>query len=185
MVDIAVEKLRMFCAAVSISGNRDDLGTFAPVARERRIECGPAAGMEAGLEAAAEDWALFVPVDVPGVSVKLLEAWVAEALRREANGVRLSFLRAGGVRQPTFCLLHRDCREVVTRALDQSLLKVGLIFERVAESLGAGSVWMADAETFAQENGNTADKTPKWFANLNTPEDLAAWQGAASGADLH
>ena len=52
LVEIAVEKLREFCAEVSIAGNRDDLSVFAPVAHETRVDCGPAAGIEAGLKAA-------------------------------------------------------------------------------------------------------------------------------------
>src|ERR1700761_8141432 len=71
MVEIAVEKLRGFCSAVSIAGNREDLSSFAPVVTETRVDCGPAAGIEAGLQACTELWAMFVPVDVPLVPGEL------------------------------------------------------------------------------------------------------------------
>ena len=51
MAEIAVEKLRSFCGAVSLCGNRDDLCTLAPVVHESRENAGPAAGIDAGLKA--------------------------------------------------------------------------------------------------------------------------------------
>ena len=72
LVDIAVEKLRGLCAEVSIVGNREDLREFAPLVMEDRVECGPAAGMEAGLKASRHEWNMFVPVDVPLLPAELL-----------------------------------------------------------------------------------------------------------------
>ena len=75
MVEIAVEKLRGFCEEVTIAGNREDLAGFAPVVRESRTGVGPAAGVEAGLGAARQEWAMFLPVDVPLVPEELLRRW--------------------------------------------------------------------------------------------------------------
>ena len=82
LVEIAVEKLRTFCEHVSVSGNREDLARFAEVVPETRTGEGPAAGIEAGLRAAREDWAMFVPVDVPLVPAELLRRWCEEAQQR-------------------------------------------------------------------------------------------------------
>ena len=65
MAEIGVEKLREFCAAVSISGNREDLSGFAPIVAEERLDAGPVAGIEAALKCCREPWAMFIPVDVP------------------------------------------------------------------------------------------------------------------------
>jgi molybdopterin-guanine dinucleotide biosynthesis protein A len=174
MVQSAVEKLHGFCAAVSISGNRDDLSQFAAIVPENRHEAGPAAGLEAGLKASALTWALFVPVDVPAVPARLLRAWLGAVLDREREGVRLSYLRANGKKQPTFCLLHKECLEVLTQAVDDGVLKLGVLFERVADSFGEDSVWMVDAESFSGGLPEGGAEPGMWFSNVNTPEDLVA-----------
>ena len=89
MVEIAVAKLREFCADVSVAGNREDLAGSAPVVREDRVDVGPAAGIEAGLKAAGQEWVMFVPVDVPLVPGELLRRW-AEAVM--AKGCVASYL---------------------------------------------------------------------------------------------
>ncbi|HVG27651.1 MAG TPA: molybdenum cofactor guanylyltransferase, partial [Acidobacteriaceae bacterium] len=109
MVEIAVERLRSFCAAVSIVGEREDLAGFGPVVRGERAGAGPAAGLEAGLRASAGAWAMFTPVDVPLVPEDLLRRWAEAVLAREGAGGRLSFLRAAGEPHPVMCLLHREC----------------------------------------------------------------------------
>lgn len=176
MVEIAVEKLRSFCAAVSVSGNRDDLGAIAPVVSEARVEMGPAAGIEAGLKAATESWALFVPVDVPGAPEAVLRTWAETVLSREPDGVRLSFLRANGERQPSFCMLHRDCLPALTQGIDVGVLKLGELYGRVGDSLGPATVWIAEAESFLTEGTEKKVDTGSWFSNVNTPEDLLALQ---------
>ena len=46
------------------------------------MDCGPAAGIEAGLRRARQEWAMFVPVDVPLVPGELLRRWAEEVLQR-------------------------------------------------------------------------------------------------------
>ena len=174
LVEWAVASMRRFCTEVSISGNREDLGAFAPVIGEARVDTGPGAGIEAGLQACLRPWMVFVPVDVPLVPPELLRAWVGAVLQRESEGTRLSFLTAGGLRQPTFCALHADCRAPVSRALHAGERKLGAVFSRVAGELGPGSVWVANAEEFAPGQDGGALEVASWFANLNTPEELAA-----------
>jgi molybdopterin-guanine dinucleotide biosynthesis protein A len=99
MVEIAVEKLRGFCAEVTIAGNRGDLAGFAPVVTETRVGVGPGAGIEAGLRVAKEAWAMFIPVDVPFVPEELLRRWAVEAMRVDMT---VSYLGVGR-KQPTFC----------------------------------------------------------------------------------
>ncbi len=166
----AVEMLRGFCETVSIAGNRDDLRCLAPVVKDARREVGPAAGMEAGLKACAAPWALFVPVDVPLVPESLLRPWAEAVLGREGSGVRLSTLRAGGQRQPTFCMLHRACAAPLAKALEDGERKLGVVFDRIAAELGPGSMWVLDAESIAANGLDLA----ACFTNVNTPEDLAA-----------
>ncbi len=167
MVEIAVEKLRAFCAEVGIVGNRDDLRGVASVVRESRTEVGPAAGLEAGLLAATQPWAMFIPVDVPLMPSELLKRWAAEVVGTE--GISASNLYYG-INQPAFCMVRRECAngfsaglELGERRLSQLLRQVGGGGHRVHDlhALYAG------AEVPAEEVSD------RWFKNVNTRQDLA------------
>jgi molybdopterin-guanine dinucleotide biosynthesis protein A len=179
MVEIAVEKLREFCAVVTIAGNREDLSAFAPVVRETRVDVGPAAGIEAGLGAAAQPWALFLPVDVPLVPGELLRRWAEEALR---VGMSVSYLGVGG-KQPAFCLLQRERLGAFTKLLDGGERRLEVLLNRSAEADGCAS-WMYDEyELYGriEDSGPNEETLARWFANVNTPGELAeaeAWARA-------
>jgi molybdopterin-guanine dinucleotide biosynthesis protein A len=170
MVEIAVGKLRSFCAFVSIAGNRDDLAPFAEIVHETRTGTGPAAGIEAGLHAARQPWALFVPVDVPFVPPSLLRLWCDEALR---VNMTVSFL---GIprKQPAFCLLRRERAAAFTRVLDDGQRRLENLLLRTAEAD------LVPARTYGAHDlyGSPFLQSPddqtleRWFANLNTPGEL-------------
>jgi molybdopterin-guanine dinucleotide biosynthesis protein A len=179
MVEIAVEKLRGFCEVVTIAGNREDLAAFAPVAEEMRVGVGPAAGIEAGLRVARQPWAMFMPVDVPLIPGELLRRWAEEAMRVEMT---VSFLGTGG-KQPAFCLLKQERLGALTRLLDGGERRLEVLLNRTAEADGYAS-WMYDEyELYGRiEDGAPDQETlARWFANVNTPEELAeaeAWARA-------
>jgi molybdenum cofactor guanylyltransferase len=185
MVEIAVEKLRGFCAEVTVAGNREDLGEFAPVVRETRVDVGPAAGIEAGLGVARQPWAMFMPVDVPLVPAEFLRRWCEEALR---VGVSVSFPGAGGRMQPAFCLLQRERLGAFTKVLDGGERRLEVLLNLSASADNYAS-WMYAAHELYGRNGDVApdDETlARWFKNVNTPEDLAeaeAWarEGGVGG----
>ena len=174
MIEIALEKLRGFCRTVSISGNRDDLASLSEVISEDRLEVGPAAGVESGLRATSQTWAMFLPVDVPLIPGALLKHWASVVLAEEPAGVRLSFLRANGVNQPAICLLHRDCRAPWEAAIEDGERKLGSLFVRVAAALGPDSMLVLDAERFAPPGHDLNLEVEAWFSNVNTPEDLSS-----------
>jgi molybdopterin-guanine dinucleotide biosynthesis protein A len=180
MVEIAVEKLRGFCAEVSIAGNRDDLAGFGTVVHERRLDVGPAAGIEAGLRAARQPWVMFLPVDVPLVPGEFLRRWCEEALRA---GMSVSFLGMGGWKQPAFCLLQRERLGAFTKLLNGGERRLELLLNRSAEADGCAS-WMYDEHELY---GRTEDGAPneemvaRWFTNVNTPEELAEAEAWAAG----
>jgi molybdopterin-guanine dinucleotide biosynthesis protein A len=160
LVEIAVEKLREFCAEVSIAGNRDDLGEYAPVVREERLDAGPGAGIEAGLKAAKQEWCLFMPVDVPLVPGELLRLWADAVMARP--GVRASYLRCGAELHPAICMVRRECAEVFRAGLDGGERRLAGILAGLGEGL-----WVAEAAEFT--NGVQA---AVYFTNVNTPEEL-------------
>jgi molybdopterin-guanine dinucleotide biosynthesis protein A len=179
MVEIAVEKLRGFCTEVTIAGNREDLAEFAPVVGEMRVGVGPAAGIEAGLLAAKQEWAMFVPVDVPLVPGALLRRWAVEALR---VGMTVSFLRVGQ-KQPAFCLLKREMVSSFTKLMDSGERRLEVLLNQTAKSDGY-AFWMCDEYELCgrvEEGGPDERPLKWWFKNVNTPEDLAeaeAWARA-------
>jgi molybdopterin-guanine dinucleotide biosynthesis protein A len=170
MVEIAVEKLRGLCAEVSIAGNREDLDGFAPVVREERVECGPGAGVEAGLKACTQPWALFVPVDVPLVPAEFLRLWVEEALRVEMS---VSYLGVLG-RQPAFCLLQRERLASFSRLLDGGERRLEVLLQRAASNDGCSSRMYdeRDLHGYPDYHGPDEATLERWFANVNTPDDL-------------
>ena len=167
MVEMAVEKLRGVCAQVSIAGNRDDLAQYAPVVHEERVDCGPAAGIEAGLTACEQPWAMFIPVDVPLVPAELLRRW-AQAVAARSGETTASFLRTGDVDQPAFCLVSRGQREAVSRVVGAGVGSIRRILERSA----GDRLWVADAAAFAP-----GANVERLFLNVNTAEELleAEW----------
>jgi molybdenum cofactor guanylyltransferase len=179
MVEIAVEKLRGFCAEVWIAGNREDLGEYAPVVREARMEVGPGAGVEAGLGAARQDWVMFVPVDVPLVPGELLRRWAEEAMR---VGISVSFLGIGG-KQPAFCLLKRERLGAFSKSLDEGERRLEALLHNSAKADGDDS-WMYDEYELyggAEDPAPDQETLEWWFKNVNTPEDLAEAEAWADG----
>jgi molybdopterin-guanine dinucleotide biosynthesis protein A len=174
MVEIAVEKLRSFCAEVSIAGNREDLRAFAPVVREERMDAGPGAGVEAGLKACTQPWAMFVPVDVPLVPADLLRRWADEALR---VGMSVSYLGVMG-KQPAFCLLERERMASLSRLLDGGERRLEVLLNLSASADGYAS-WMYDERDlygYPDYQGPDDETLARWFMNVNTPEELSAVQ---------
>jgi molybdopterin-guanine dinucleotide biosynthesis protein A len=179
MVEIAVEKLRGFCAEVTIAGNREDLGEFAPVVRETRVDVGPAAGIEAGLRVASEEWALFMPVDVPLIPEALLRRWVE--MLRPMEGIVASDLYYEGD-QPAFCMLRRECLGRFSEALDGGERRLRVLLRRASE----GFEWQFSIDMLYEADPPDRTISDWWFTNVNTPEDLAeveAWarEGGVGG----
>ena len=178
MVEIAVEKLRGFCADVSICGNRDDLAGYAPVVRDARVDCGPAAGIEAGLLAARQEWCLFVPVDVPlvpGCLLRQFAEWVIGFDEQPDSAIfgpfAGSYLYTRERRQPSFCILRPHCAELIGRELDKGTRSVERLLERIPEEFGGASFVPSGALQFAL-HGMTAEQVEVAFGNLNTPDEF-------------
>ncbi len=191
LVAMAVSRLRSFCTEVSLLGNREDLAAFAPVIREQRVGVGPGAGMEAGLAACRQGWALFTPVDVPFVPDHLLRRWATAVLARAGEGCEASYMRSGQERQPAFCMVRArgvsalnavSAVSAVSAALDAGERRLERLLGAVAEAAEGGHVWAAEAGSFAEGVGE--GEIGRWFRNLNTPADMAWAEGAVGGTGV-
>jgi len=172
LIEIAVEKLRSFCSDVSIAGNRQDLARYASIACESRIEIGPVAGLEAGLIACTQPWAMFVPVDVPLVPAEVLRNWVLDALGYEKGGLGVSLLLAQGARQPAFCLIRRDCLPKVTAAIESGERRINTVLDSVDTNDGYSWITVEDAAKYGPGGRATDLQIDAWFHNVNTPEEF-------------
>jgi molybdopterin-guanine dinucleotide biosynthesis protein A len=171
LIEIAVRKLQRFCSSVSIGGNRDDLEALAPVVREKRVRCGPVAGMEAGLSASEQPWAMFVPVDVPLVPWRMLERWAEAVLEKGEIGCRSSYLLVSGERQPAFCMLERSVLHGVRRELDSGRRSIAEVLAQIDNGKESW-LWPADAGKFAPVGRPDQEMMQRWFLNVNEPADM-------------
>ncbi len=175
MVEIAVGKLQSFCTAVSICGNRDDLANFAPVVHEDRLHQGPAAGIEAGLQACREPWAMFLPVDVPVIPAALLKLWATAVVDQGRSGCVASYLTNGDDEQPALCLLKRTVMPEILEAVEAGERKLRNLLWAVEAGSHAGYLWRWDvAELGAKllDCEYPCSQLENWFRNVNTPDDL-------------
>ena len=165
LIEIAVEKLHGFCTAVAIAGNRGDLAAYAPVVHETRTQCGPAAGIEAGLRACSQAWALFIPVDVPLVPMEALRAWVEQTIEGNHDPESGSYLLANDVMQPAFCLLRPACLPAWTRVLDRGQRRLSSLLRSIGSTATALPELTPDSRLAAAPSAS-------WFSNVNTPQEL-------------
>ncbi len=175
MVQIAVEKLRGFCSAVSISGNREDLSGFAPVVRETRRDCGPVAGIEAGLRVCTQPWAMFVPVDVPMVPGDLLRRWTKAVVKQDAIGCGVSFLFADGREQPSFCVMRAEHLAHVGQAVEDGERRLRNLLWILEAADPARWLWVCEVETIAVSMLHAeypSLQVHNWFTNINTEQEL-------------
>jgi len=177
MVEIAVEKLRGFCADVSIVGNRNDLAGYAAVVQEERLDAGPAAGIEAGLKSTQQEWVMFIPVDVPLVPEKLLRLWCEEALRADMTVSYLGITQ----KQPAFCLLKRERLASFTRLLNDGERRLEVLLNLAASADNCAS-WMYDERDLygsPNDQGPDSETLARWFSNVNSFAELAEAEARA------
>jgi len=159
LVEDVAEKVR------SVAGN---VGLVGPVERYGALELqclpdirpgmGPLAGIETAIESGRGELNLIVACDLPGLET----AWLHGLLRRaEETETSCVVLRDGrGDVQPLCGVYRRECLPSIRRALDEDRLRM---LDVVAE---------LKASFFDIERP---------LENLNTPEDVLAWQRAGDG----
>jgi molybdopterin-guanine dinucleotide biosynthesis protein A len=156
----AVRRLASQVGTVAVNANRN-LAAYAalgvpvwPDTVEDRP--GPLAGLLAGMTRATTPWLVAVPCDVPHFPTDLV-ARLAEAVAQSHAEVAIAVTREGGMRraQPTLCLLQCALRDRLATALAQGQRRV-------------------EAWTAAQARVEVCFDDPTAFANLNSPDDLAA-----------
>lgn len=156
MVAYALDALRQAAGTILINANRNQeaYACFGvPVIADTTDSFdGPLAGLLSAMQAAQTEYVLTVPCDSPLVSGELLGRLHAKLL---AEGADLCTAHDGERMQPVFliarCSLRADLQAYLTGG--QRKLETWLT-----------SHWLALAD---------CRDHPEWFANFNTPEELA------------
>ena len=129
---------------------------------------------------------------MPLLPTAFLDSWLRLALGREKQGTRIALFTVSGQVQPTLCLLHREVLPCVADAVRRGAYKLYPTLEKAARyiavrnsaplettffnlALDQMSASEARAESPIRLNLTEAQREvlPLWFANVNTPGDLA------------
>ena len=152
LVGHVLARLAGQASSIVISANRNlkEYERFGyPVVEDQLPDCGPLAGLHAGLSATSSRWLLVCPGDAP-----LLPTNLVERLRSGlTSGAGLVIPHDGERPQHLFMLLERSVAEGVRPYLEQGGRSV------------AG--WLAGLEV-----AEVSVLAPHAFTNVNTPEEL-------------
>ena len=183
----AVAKVHRLCADVHILGGNTALAAYAPLIADIHPGCGPIGGMEAGLQHSSHEWNLFLAVDMPFLPGAFIRNWMVR-WAEDRGHARIRTFTADDRAQPGLCLLHKDVLPFLSEAILGGDYKLMRALESAAAELALlrgcapeEVLWSRGAEVAESIQSLTAAQhaaRPLWFANLNSPEDLA-------GAELH
>jgi molybdopterin-guanine dinucleotide biosynthesis protein A len=121
---------------------------------------GPLAGLQAGLKNAAHPLVVTCPCDSPFLPPDLVHR-LRGALERE--GAQLAVAKTGDQPHPVFSLVRREVLPGLTRFLESGGRKI--------------DAWYAGLAVVEVDFGDEAEA----FSNINTREELAAWDSVPPG----
>lgn len=157
LIDHVLDRLRPQVDEILINANRSQARyqALAPVIGDDNPDyLGPLAGMQVGLAAARHDWVLFVPCDGPALPRDLMARFRA-ALTPQTE---LVVAHDGDWLQPVVALLHKSLLPSLCAALAGGERKIDIWFARHNMAV----------VSFVDQ--------PDAFINLNSPDDLAAYE---------
>jgi molybdenum cofactor guanylyltransferase len=155
MLDLA----RSVTPEVFIVGPREKYAPFAPVVEDVFPSCGPLGGIHSALRSSQKDLNLILAVDVPFLSLALLQYLITRA--QGAPSALATVARSQQGWQPLCAVYRRNFAGLAEKALRAGHYKIDALFE--AARVEAITPSELEAVGFAE----------RIFRNLNTPEDLA------------
>jgi len=171
LVAHALEILRGAGLSASLAGAGAGLEEFAEVVADEEPERGPLGGICAALARMSEQFAVFLPVDMPFAPSSLILYLIDRAVVTGAP-VTVSSLNGGVQTFPV--VLERGTLPVLKRLLDAGRGGCLTAFEAAAAQ-GGQRLAVIPAEILAQ-CGQVVDPgglpAAFWYLNVNTPEGL-------------
>ena len=172
LVKRAVDLLRTVFQDVRIVGSRPDLALYAPVVPDFRAGCGPLSGIEAALSV-TEEYAVFLPVDLPALPADFLRLMAARVARTNAV---CTIPQYQGVVQPLCAVYHRSLLPAVTQSLDAGDYKVLRVVEQGARAIqfwGAIDRFDLEAVLTVEDSTVWSARTHDIFLNCNTAAEFS------------
>jgi molybdopterin-guanine dinucleotide biosynthesis protein A len=154
MLDLA----RQLTSNVHIIGDPGKFAPFSSTIEDIFPGCGPLGGIHAALRSSLTDLNVILAVDVPFVSLTLLDYLISRATSSDAN---VTVARAAGGFQPLCAVYRRSFADAAENALRARHYKIDTLFAPTTTQV------IEEAELEA------SGFSPRIFRNLNTPEDLA------------
>ena len=148
---------RALTPSVRIVGEAAKYAEFAPVVEDVFPGCGPLAGIHAALRATRTDLNVILAVDVPFVSLALLDYLVSRAQRSEATA---TVARSARGYQPLCAVYNRAFADAAEEALRAGRYKIDALFDEQRMQI------------IREEELESAGFSPRIFRNLNTPDEL-------------
>jgi molybdopterin-guanine dinucleotide biosynthesis protein A len=158
LLERALQLARSITDQVSIVGSRDKFGQYGPVVEDIFRNCGPLAGIHAGLRGSPTDLNLFLAVDMPLVSPQPLRYLIA--LAESSPEAKAVVPRWEGRLHP-LCAIYR--RELCIAA--EAALRAGR--NKIAELFEGQRIRVIEQEELQRQGFSSA-----MFCNLNTLEEL-------------
>jgi molybdenum cofactor guanylyltransferase len=149
---------RQLTSNVHIIGDPAKFAPFAPTIEDIFPGCGPLGGIHAALRSSRTDLNVILAVDVPFVSLALLDYLISRATSSNAN---VTLARAAGGFQPLCAIYRRSFADAAENALLAGHCKIDTLFAPTTTQV------IEEAELEA------SGFSPRIFRNLNTPEELA------------
>ena len=154
MLDVA----RQLTRNVHIIGDPTKFTPFASTIEDIFPGCGPLGGIHAALRSSPTDLNVILAVDVPFVSLALLDYFISRAKSSNAD---VTLARAAGGFQPLCAVYRRSFADAAEAALRAGHYKIDALFGPTATQV------IEEAELEA------SGFSPRIFRNVNTPEELA------------
>lgn len=154
-----LDAARSLTSNVRIVGDSLKYSAFAPVVEDIFPGCGPLGGIHAALRSSFTDLNLVLAVDIPFVSLALLQFLVTHA--RNSPAPLVTVARANHGLQPLCAVYRRHFADVAEEALRAGRYKIDALFDP------------ARTQIIPEEELESAGFSPQIFRNLNTPDELA------------
>ena len=154
MLDLA----RQVSSNVHVVGDPAKFAPFAPTIEDIFPGCGPLGGIHAALRCSPTDLNVILAVDVPFVSLALLDYLISRARNSDAN---VTLARAAGGLQPLCAVYRRSFADAAEDALRAGRYKIDALFA------------LTNTQVIEEAQLEAAGFSPRVFRNLNSPEDLA------------
>lgn len=168
LLHTVLTKLAPVCAELIVVSNRPRplSGLVSKVVPDVFVQCGPLAGLHAGLQASSHDYSFVIACDMPYLAADAV-TYMAQA----AVGYDAAVPFTGGYFHPLHAVYHKNCLPFIEHNLQAGNYKISAFFAEILLRRIMGSELLP----FDPQLG--------MLCNLNTPADIMLLPGLG-GIDL-